>query len=139
MNEGHTASFLSSSTITYVDNDALDNGQDDEEISEQDDLPSERDRTNNRPVGNMDEDVQDPLRNDDAAQVSNTVLVNVNSLTISKIYLRRVKATMNLISMKPKLNQIQMTTKVHKMLSVVYKQEQLQVRKQVMIFTDFVL
>lgn len=52
-----------------VDNDtAMDNGQDDEDASEQDDLPSERDRPNIRMPSNLDEDAQDPLRNEDAAQ-----------------------------------------------------------------------
>ncbi|KAG4078397.1 hypothetical protein HA402_013107 [Bradysia odoriphaga] len=45
---------------------AIDNGQDDEDISEQDDISNERDRSNIRPSNNMDEDVPDPLRNEDA-------------------------------------------------------------------------
>lgn len=47
----------------------IDNGQDDEDISEQDDISNERDRSNIRPSNNMDEDVPDPLRNEDAAMV----------------------------------------------------------------------
>ena len=47
----------------------IDNGQDDEDISEQDDMPNERDRSN-RPSNIMDEDVPDPLRNEDAVMVS---------------------------------------------------------------------
>lgn len=47
----------------------IDNGQDDEDISEQDDMPNERDRSNIRPSNNMDEDVPDPLRNEDAVMV----------------------------------------------------------------------
>lgn len=53
-----------------AENDAaIDNGQDDEDISEQDDIPNERDRSNIRPSNNMDEDVPDPLRNEDAVMV----------------------------------------------------------------------
>lgn len=53
-----------------VDNDAaIDNVQDDEEASELDELPSERERSNIRSNSNLDEDVQDPLRNEDVAQV----------------------------------------------------------------------
>lgn len=54
-----------------VDMDAtIDNGQDDEEVSEQEDM----DRSVvvgrlNSSVSNMDDEVQDPLRNEDAAQV----------------------------------------------------------------------
>lgn len=54
-----------------VDMDAtIDNGQDDEEVSEQEDM----DRSVvvgrlNSSVGNLDDEVQDPLRNEDAAQV----------------------------------------------------------------------
>lgn len=53
-----------------AENDAvIDNGQDDEDISEQDDIPNERDRSNIRPSNNMDEDVPDPLRNEDVVMV----------------------------------------------------------------------
>lgn len=48
---------------------AIDNGQDDEDISEQDDISNERDRSTIRPSNNMDEDVPDPLRNEDAVMV----------------------------------------------------------------------
>ncbi len=53
---------------------AIDNGQDDEDISEQDDIPNERDRSNIRP-SNMDDDVPDPLRNEDAVMVSFTLWI----------------------------------------------------------------
>lgn len=75
--EDQATSFLSRHDVNYrlrpmddnVDVDvAIDNGQDDEEISEQDDMPSDRDRLIHRPVNNMDDEVQDPLRNDDAAR-----------------------------------------------------------------------
>lgn len=53
-----------------AENDAaIDNGQDDEDVSEQDDIPNERDRSNIRPSNNMDEDVPDPLRSEDAVMV----------------------------------------------------------------------
>lgn len=51
------------------DNDTvIDNVQDDEDASELDELP---DRSNIRSNSNLDEDVQDPLRSEDAAQVYN--------------------------------------------------------------------
>lgn len=54
-----------------AENDAtIDNGQDDEDISEQDDIPNERDRSNIRPSNNMDEDAPDPLRSEDAVMVN---------------------------------------------------------------------
>lgn len=71
-----TGTFLSRHDVNYrirpldelVDNDAtIDNGQDDEDVSEQDDMDRSS-RTLNRSANNLDDDVQDPLRNEDAAQ-----------------------------------------------------------------------
>lgn len=51
-----------------IDNDAVvDNVADDEEVSEQDDVPSERDRHNST-RSNLDEDGQDVLRNEEVVQ-----------------------------------------------------------------------
>lgn len=72
------AAFLSNSDANYglrqldfnADQDAnIDNGrEDDGEVSELDELPPDRIvRTINRSINNIDEDAQDPLRNEDNA------------------------------------------------------------------------
>lgn len=71
-------SFLSRLDVNYrlrqlddaIDNDAIvENAADDEEVSEQDDVPSERDRHNST-RSNLDDDGQDGLRNEEIVQVN---------------------------------------------------------------------
>lgn len=70
----HDISYRLRAAMDDAGDDAnIDNGQDEEDASEQDDLPSDgRERSLNRPVSsNIDDEVlQDPLRNDDNAQVN---------------------------------------------------------------------
>lgn len=75
-NGSQSPGFLSRLDASYrlrqledsIDNDAVvDNVADDEEVSEQDDVPSERDRHNST-RSNIDEDGQDALRNEEVVQ-----------------------------------------------------------------------